>query len=244
MRSQRSTRCRRRTRKPRKSTLTFLVDPGNRAYVRHINFNGTTGINDEVLRREMRQMEGGYLSNSRGRALQAAPAAPAVHREGRSRDQPGARRGRPGRRRLRHQGRPARSVQRRRRLLRIAVGDPERQLRAQQFHGHRQSRRRRNQRRPATARSFSLSHTDPYTTIDGVSRTVSRDYRDVTSSRRRRRTSRPRSSTLGVDYGWPITEFQSCGVGVAAQRSDLVTTRAAAPARRSTGCRTTAIDST
>jgi len=44
--------------------LTFLVQPGSRAYVRNINFSGSTGINDEVLRREMRQMEGGYLSNS------------------------------------------------------------------------------------------------------------------------------------------------------------------------------------
>ena len=44
--------------------ITFLVDPGNRAYVRNVNFNGTVSINDEVLRREMRQMEGGYLSNA------------------------------------------------------------------------------------------------------------------------------------------------------------------------------------
>ena len=31
--------------------------------MRHINFNGVTKINDEVLRREMRQLEGGWLSN-------------------------------------------------------------------------------------------------------------------------------------------------------------------------------------
>ncbi|MBP6514932.1 MAG: outer membrane protein assembly factor BamA, partial [Steroidobacteraceae bacterium] len=44
--------------------LTFFVDPGNRAYVRRVNFVGTTAVDDEVLRREVRQLEGSYLSNS------------------------------------------------------------------------------------------------------------------------------------------------------------------------------------
>ncbi len=46
------------------AAITFFVDPKSRAYVRHINFNGTDNVNDEVLRREMLQMEGGYLSNA------------------------------------------------------------------------------------------------------------------------------------------------------------------------------------
>ena len=43
--------------------MTFLVDPGKRVYVRHIRFAGITRTNDVVLRREMRQLEGSWVSN-------------------------------------------------------------------------------------------------------------------------------------------------------------------------------------
>jgi outer membrane protein insertion porin family len=42
--------------------LTFFMDPGKRVYVRRINFKGNTKTQDEVLRREMRQAEGGWIS--------------------------------------------------------------------------------------------------------------------------------------------------------------------------------------
>jgi outer membrane protein insertion porin family len=44
--------------------LSISVDPGKRVYVNRINFNGHSVTSDKVLRREMRQMEGAWLSNN------------------------------------------------------------------------------------------------------------------------------------------------------------------------------------
>ena len=55
-----------------KVKIKFFVDPGKRTYVRRIDFNGNLDTADDVLRREMRQME-------------AAPASAAAIEQGRVR---------------------------------------------------------------------------------------------------------------------------------------------------------------
>ena len=45
--------------------LKFFVEPGKRTYVRRIQFRGNTRTRDDVLRREMRQMESATASNSK-----------------------------------------------------------------------------------------------------------------------------------------------------------------------------------
>jgi outer membrane protein insertion porin family len=52
--------------------FTIYVDPGRRVYVRNINISGNTRTRDEVIRRELRQMEGAWydgnsINNSRNR---------------------------------------------------------------------------------------------------------------------------------------------------------------------------------
>jgi outer membrane protein insertion porin family len=44
--------------------LVLSIDPGKRVYVNRINFTGNNVTSENVLRREMRQMEGAWLSNN------------------------------------------------------------------------------------------------------------------------------------------------------------------------------------
>jgi len=44
------------------ASFTFFIDPGRRVYVRRMNVAGNSKTRDEVIRREMRQIEGGWYS--------------------------------------------------------------------------------------------------------------------------------------------------------------------------------------
>src|SRR3990172_8228399 len=45
--------------------FTIMIDPGRRVYVRRINIVGNTKTRDEVVRRELRQLEGGYYDGQK-----------------------------------------------------------------------------------------------------------------------------------------------------------------------------------
>ncbi|MGZ5093937.1 MAG: outer membrane protein assembly factor BamA, partial [Burkholderiales bacterium] len=49
----------------RQASFTFFIDPGRRVYVRRINVAGNNRTRDEVIRREFRQMEGGWFSSDK-----------------------------------------------------------------------------------------------------------------------------------------------------------------------------------
>ena len=202
--------------------ITFLVEPGNRAYVRRINFSGSTGINDDVLRREMRQMEGGYLSNAAvERSKQRLQRLPFIEKvEVETTPVPGTpdlvdvdfqiTEGLPGQ-------------------FSGGIGYSESQsvlLNGSFVHSNFMGTGNRvaaEANAGQYSKIFSLSHTDPYTTVDGVSRTLSATYRTISQFTSASSDFETETGTLAVDYGWPITEFQSLRLGLSAQRSDLFT---------------------
>ena len=69
---------------------------------------------------------------------------------------------------------------------------------------------------------YSVSHSDPYRTMDGVRRTLSVNYRDI--SRFTSAASEFSTKTFGatIDYGYPITEYQSLSFGATLQHSELL----------------------
>jgi outer membrane protein insertion porin family len=73
------------------------------------------------------------------------------------------------------------------------------------------------------SKAFAFSHTDPYTTVDGVSRTISLNYRKSTQLTSATSDFDTRSALLGIDYGYPITEFQRIHWGLNTQYTEILT---------------------
>jgi outer membrane protein insertion porin family len=55
-------------REKRQVAFTFFIDPGKRAYVRHMTISGNTTTRDEVIRREFRQFESSWYDGNKIKA--------------------------------------------------------------------------------------------------------------------------------------------------------------------------------
>jgi outer membrane protein insertion porin family len=69
---------------------------------------------------------------------------------------------------------------------------------------------------------YSLSHTDPYRTMDGVQRTMSINYRDVTQFTSATSDFSTTSAGASLNYGYPISEYQQLSFGATYQHSELL----------------------
>ena len=206
----------------KEASITFYLNPQNRVYVRNIKFNGVSEVDDEVLRREMRQMEGSYLSNSlmdRSKILlQRLPyIEPGV--DYRTSPVPGSpdlvdvdvdlQYRMPGQ-------------------FSGGVGYSESQkllLNGSIVHtnflgtGNRVALELNSGR---FQKLYSVSHTDPYRTMDGMHRTLSVNYRDITQFTSAASDFSTTSAGATVDYGYPISEYQRLSFGLTYQHSELL----------------------
>ena len=205
-------------------SITFFVDPRNRVYVRRINFNGADNVNDEVFRREMRQLEGSYLSNAlveRSQIrLQRLAYIESVEFE--TVGVPGSpdlvdinfqvEEGLPGQ-------------------FGGGIGYSEYyglQLNGNFVHSNFMGTGNRvgiDLSGGEYAKIYSLNYTDPYRTIDELSRTLSvsfRDFRQFTSATSDFSTQ---TITAGADWSYPISEMQYIRFGVSYSQAEMVTSQ-------------------
>jgi outer membrane protein insertion porin family len=201
--------------------LTFFIEPGNRVYVRHINFTDTTAINDETLRREMRQLEGGWLSNSAvERSKERIQRLPYVEKvEFETKPVAGSadlvdvdykiKEGLPGQ-------------------FGGGIGYSESQkfsLNGNFVHSNFMGTGDRialEINAGKYSKSYTFAHTDPYTTIDGISRTTSLTLRDVTQFVAASSAFSTKQITGAVQWSYPISEYQYLSAGVSANKNSLV----------------------
>ncbi len=208
-------------RENKEAAITFYLNPENRVYVRNINFNGVNQVDDEVLRREMRQMEGSYLSNTlvdRSKIrLQRLPFVEKVEVD--NSPVPGSpdlvdvdfdiEYRMPGQ-------------------FSGGVGYSESQkimLNGSIVHtnflgtGDRVAVELNSGR---FQKLYSISHSDPYRTMDGIRRTVSVNYRDITQFTSAASDFSTTSAGATLDYGYPISEYQTLSFGLTFQHSELL----------------------
>jgi outer membrane protein insertion porin family len=70
---------------------------------------------------------------------------------------------------------------------------------------------------------YSFSHTDPYRNVDNLSRTISLTYRDITQFVSASSDFSSETISAGLDYSYPITEFQYLRFGLTLQRAQILT---------------------
>ncbi|MEE8094303.1 MAG: outer membrane protein assembly factor BamA [Gammaproteobacteria bacterium] len=211
-------------RETKEASVTFFIDPQNRVYVRRINFNGADSVNDEVFRREMRQLEGSYLSNTlvdRSRIrIQRLPYVQSVDYETNpvlgspdlvdidfeiEEGQPGSISG--------------------------GIGYSQTygaQLNANFVHANFMGTGSRigvNVSGGEFAKVANINFTDPYRTINELSRTLSVSFRDITQFTSASSAFDTQTFTLGADWSYPITEVQYLRFGFAVQRAELLTSQ-------------------
>jgi outer membrane protein insertion porin family len=207
----------------REVAFTILVDPGRRAYVRHVNIAGNTHTRDEVIRREIRQFESSWFDADKVRLSRdridrlgffekvevETPAVPAtqdqvdinfsVKEKPNGTIQAGA-----GYSSTEHLVLTAAYTQQDVFGTGHAVGV--------------------ELNTSTASRTIALSHFDPYVTLDGISRTEEIYERHSNLARLNLATVDLGSKGGSVRFGVPFSEFDTVYFGLGVEETDITLT--------------------
>lgn len=206
----------------RKVGINYFIEPGKRAYIRRINFQGHSGTNDETLRREMRQLEAAPFSKSAVERSRVRLARLPFIEEAEVETKPVAGSDDLVDIEFKVKERAPGSIQ-------FGVGFSGAQgflINASITNTNFLGTGNRVQLAADTStfnRSVSLSLTDPYFTQDGISQTVSTFFRKSQSVIRF--SSGFDTNVVGGDltYGIPLSEFTSLRVGAGVSQTAVKT---------------------
>ncbi len=203
------------------ASFTMFVDPGRRVYVRRINVQGNGRTRDEVIRREMRQLEAGWYSidkinRSKERLDRTGffeevtvdtPAVPGTN------DQVDLN--------VTVKERNTGSLQ-----FGVGYGSGVDKLtvsasvsQANIFGtGNQLSFRINNSR---VSRAYEISYLNPYWSVDGISRGFDLYERELNTASTNTGDFSSRAAGTGVRYGVPVTEYDSINFGIGWERTKI-----------------------
>lgn len=207
----------------RKVAFTIFVDPGKRVYVRRINVTGNTKTRDEVVRREVRQMEGGWYDADRVTASKQridrlgyftevvvdTPAVPGTS------DQIDVN--------LAVVEKPTGNL-----MLGVGTSSTDKIILSGSISQNNFLGSGNNvsvQVNSAKSyRTYAFSYTNPYFTQDGVSQGFDVYHRTVNTSSTAIAYYTSSSTGAGIRFGFPISEKESLGVGLGIDSTNITTT--------------------
>ncbi|NOQ89233.1 MAG: outer membrane protein assembly factor BamA, partial [Gammaproteobacteria bacterium] len=193
-------------------SLTYFAIPGEKIYVRRIDIHGNDSTQDQVFRREMRLMEGSILASdllerSKTR-IQRLPYVETVDVD--TVPVPGS------------SSQVDLKVSIEEKLagsFNIGAGFSQTQglifnvgLTQENLFGTGQ-RLALNVNTDRANTIYSAAFTDPYYTIDGISRTVSLSFRDRDAAQELINNFQTNSADLNISYGVPLSEFNTLSLG-------------------------------
>lgn len=201
--------------------LSYLIEPGKKVYVRRINFTGNYKTNDEVLRREMRLMEGGELSNTKlDRSKIRIQRLPYIEEITISKDPV------PGTDDLVDIN--INVTERLSGSFNIGAGYSQTQgfvfnmgLTLDNVNGSGE-KLALNFNNDISNKVYNVSFTDPYFTIDGISRTISVSYRERNTASQNIINYLQNNYGANMAFGIPLSEYDRVRVGGGYERTDIL----------------------